>query len=137
MAKVRLLDNNFKKWTASLDGINAGYTYAEILEVIEAVVNRVIKQAPQVYCRTELKEDMYTARIACMSEQSFGKKLTTIKNAVAKIEGMFCEREGTGRYAVLDANRGDLFGMLSMHTVTLQSGSKVPVLCIDLTPNYY
>lgn len=135
MAKVRLLDNNFKKWTASLDGINAGYTYAEILEVIEAVVNRAIENAPQVYCQTELTEGMFIAKVACPSDKSFGKKLTAIKNAVAQIEGLFCERERANEYIVVDENRGDLFGVLSMQTLKLPNGLKAPVLAVYLTPN--
>ena len=134
MAKVQLLNNNFKKWTASLDGINAGYTYAELLEVVEDVIENLTRGSVAKLFEY-LQEDMLRLSVGVFSNfEDFSKGMKVFIREINKIDGMCCKRRKGAGYIIADANSGELYGSIKLEMVPVKGG-RVPVLTLYLIPD--
>lgn len=135
MATITLRTTTFKKWVgATLYSTNAGYAYAELLEVVENVIERFTKNSVARLFEN-MSDDMLRLNVGVFTNfEDFSKSLPTIIKEIKKLEGVCCKRKKDVGYIIADANSGELYGSIKLEMVPVKGGS-VPVLTIYLVPD--
>lgn len=135
MANITLRTATFKKWTgATLYNTNAGYAYAELLEVVENVIENLTRNS-FVKLFEYLQEDMLRLSVGVFTNfEDFSKSLPTFIKEIKKLEGVCCKRKKDVGYIIADANSGELYGSIKLEMVPAKGGS-VPVLTLYLIPD--
>lgn len=135
MATITLRTTTFKKWVrATLYSTNAGYAYAELLEVVENVIERFTKNSVARLFEN-MSDDMLRLNVGVFTNfEDFSKSLPTIIKEIKKLEGVCCKRKKDVGYIIADANSGELYGSIKLEMVPAKGGS-VPVLTLYLIPD--
>ena len=124
-------DPKFKSWLRNnIGGTNTDYIYAEIVEAVTDVVND-LTDPDSTRAWVDTMQDLLLIQIRVDDDPEFAKRDTIRKfvNEIHKIDRLYCDHEGNNRYAIVDGNRGDMFGLISIKTVKNRS-----LLSLYLTP---
>ena len=119
---------------ATLYSTNAGYAYAELLEVVENVIERFTKNSVAKLFEN-MSDDMLRLNVGVFTNfEDFSKSLPTFIKEIKKLEGVCCKRRKDVGYIIADANSGELYGSIKLEMVPVKGGS-VPVLTMYLLPD--
>ena len=135
MANITLRTATFKKWVrATLYNANAGYAHAELLEVVENVIERFTKNSVAKLFEN-MRDDILRLKVGVFTNfEDFSKSLPLFIKEIKKLEGVYCKRKNDVWYIIADANSGELYGSIKLEMVPAKGGS-VPVLTMYLLPD--